>query len=68
MTKRFTPASEADLQEAVEWFRAQRRAQGLPPKVQDPLALAKITAVLREHLADQAAAAKQQAEAVEKTA
>jgi hypothetical protein len=57
----------AELQAAVSWFRAQRLAQGKPATVEDPLALAKIAAILREHLADQADAAAAAA-AVEQSA
>lgn len=57
--------TSADLQAAVEWFRAQRLAQGLPATVEDPLALAKLAAILREHTADEAALA---AAAVEQSA
>jgi hypothetical protein len=42
------------LAAAVECLREQRRKQGFPSKVEDPVALATIVSVLREHIAAQA--------------
>lgn len=34
--------------ELVEWVRASRRAQGKPERVEDPVALRRIAAVMRQ--------------------